>query len=301
MPVEIKPPAPKAEVADNSGRPRSPRRSRPPAEQKRGQAPPPTPSTKAALAKQVSSKGLLKVIGSAAAAAAPSKTCSAASSGVGDMASALVGASGVGVATADSLAAGGPKGGTAGSAAGIGDLAPRAAATVALAEKTTVHGEGRRVDAGARGRRARTSIARSWPPTCARRKGAIQQCYEKELKRNPSLKGKVVVRFSITPAGRTTDIDIEENTLGNEAVGQLHQDRRSAAGSSPSSRPPKCRSPTRSCSRRPPERPENAPATMAPAGAISVSGEAGEGTRRVGERRHGAGARRGEGRPACFR
>ena len=50
------------------------------------------------------------------------------------------------------------------------------------------------------------------------RKGAIQQCYEKELKRNPSLKGKVVVRFSITTSGRTGDIDIEENTTGNEAV-----------------------------------------------------------------------------------
>jgi TonB family protein len=48
---------------------------------------------------------------------------------------------------------------------------------------------------------------------------AIQHCYEKELKRNPSLKGKVVVRFSIMPSGRTGDIEIEENTLGNDAVG----------------------------------------------------------------------------------
>jgi TonB family protein len=47
---------------------------------------------------------------------------------------------------------------------------------------------------------------------------AIQNCYEKELKRNPSLKGKVVVRFSITPSGRSGDIEVEENTLGNEGV-----------------------------------------------------------------------------------
>jgi outer membrane biosynthesis protein TonB len=28
----------------------------------------------------------------------------------------------------------------------------------------------------------------------------------------------VVVRFAITPQGRTSEIEIEENTLGNEAV-----------------------------------------------------------------------------------
>ncbi|HEY0096344.1 MAG TPA: AgmX/PglI C-terminal domain-containing protein, partial [Archangium sp.] len=47
---------------------------------------------------------------------------------------------------------------------------------------------------------------------------AIQGCYEKELKRNPSLKGKVMVRFNILPSGRTGEIEIEENTLGNDAV-----------------------------------------------------------------------------------
>jgi hypothetical protein len=48
---------------------------------------------------------------------------------------------------------------------------------------------------------------------------SLQSCYEKELKRNPSLKGKLVVRFSIMPSGRTGDIDIEEDTMGNDAVG----------------------------------------------------------------------------------
>lgn len=47
---------------------------------------------------------------------------------------------------------------------------------------------------------------------------AIQGCYEKELKRNPSLKGKVMVRFNIRPNGRTGEIEIEENTLGSDAV-----------------------------------------------------------------------------------
>lgn len=47
---------------------------------------------------------------------------------------------------------------------------------------------------------------------------AMQSCYEQELKRNPSLKGKIIVRFVITPAGRAGEISFEENTLGSESV-----------------------------------------------------------------------------------
>jgi hypothetical protein len=43
------------------------------------------------------------------------------------------------------------------------------------------------------------------------RRGAIQSCYEHELRRAPKLQGKMVVLFSISPAGRAID-------LGNEAV-----------------------------------------------------------------------------------
>jgi TonB family protein len=67
------------------------------------------------------------------------------------------------------------------------------------------------VESGAVDREKLASYVRS-------RKTAIQQCYEKELKRNPSLKGKIVVRFTISTAGRATEIDIEENSLNNEAV-----------------------------------------------------------------------------------
>ena len=51
------------------------------------------------------------------------------------------------------------------------------------------------------------------------RKARHPELLREELKRNPSLKGKVVVRFNITTSGRTSEIEIEENTLGNEAVG----------------------------------------------------------------------------------
>lgn len=213
MPVEIKPPPP-SETAD-TGQKDEPKEDKV-AEKKSEKPATSNADKKAALQQKVARSGLLKVIGSAGGGGAFEDVLGS-SSGVGDVASALSGASGVGVATADSLAAGGPKGGTAGSAAGIGDLGTSGGGNVGLGEKkqATVRGgvsmQAPEVDSQDVDREKLAAYVRS-------RKGAIQQCYEKELKRNPSLKGKVVVRFSITPAGRTSDIDIEENTLGNEAV-----------------------------------------------------------------------------------
>ncbi|MFT3710107.1 MAG: AgmX/PglI C-terminal domain-containing protein [Archangium sp.] len=213
MPVEVKPP-PKTEVADK-GKEEDKKEDKKEVADKKADKPVTSADKKAALQAKVAKSGLLKVIGSAGGAGAFEDVLGG-SNGVGDVASALSGASGVGVATADALA-GGPKGGAAGNAAGIGDLGTSGGGNVALAEKgnATVRGgvsmQAPEVESSDVDREKLAAYVRS-------RKGAIQQCYEKELKRNPSLKGKVVVRFNITPAGRTSDIDIEENTLGNEAV-----------------------------------------------------------------------------------
>ena len=211
MMPEAKPPPPKEEPADDGNKPEEK-----PTEtaQKKGEKPP--TGDKEAMQKAVAKSGLLKIIGAAGGAGAFEDVLGN-SNGVGDVASALSGASGVGVATADALAAGGPKGGTAGSAAGIGDLGTSGGGNVALAEKgaatvkASMQMQAPDVESSDVDREKLAAYVRA-------RKGAIQQCYEKELKRNPSLKGKVVVRFSITTSGRTGDIDIEENTTGNEAV-----------------------------------------------------------------------------------
>jgi hypothetical protein len=47
---------------------------------------------------------------------------------------------------------------------------------------------------------------------------AIRFCYERELKRNPDLKGKVSVRFTITPAGTVTNAKIISTTLNSDTV-----------------------------------------------------------------------------------
>jgi TonB family protein len=48
--------------------------------------------------------------------------------------------------------------------------------------------------------------------------GAIKACYERALKRNPNLSGKVKVRWTITAAGTVSSVDIEEDSMGDSEV-----------------------------------------------------------------------------------
>jgi TonB family protein len=171
---------------------------------------------RAELEKKVASKGLLKILGSAGPGGALQDVLGG-GTGTGDIAAALAGAGGIGLATADNLGAGGPRGGGVGEAASIGELGTSGGGKVALGAKkdTAISGrvreaapevDSRQVDRDALARYVRARI------------NAIQSCYEKELRRNPSLKGRVVVRFTITTSGRASEVEIEENGVGNEAV-----------------------------------------------------------------------------------
>jgi hypothetical protein len=51
----------------------------------------------------------------------------------------------------------------------------------------------------------------------ARRK-ALAACYERALKQQPTLAGKLVVRFSLTPAGTVGAVDVDDDTLGAPGV-----------------------------------------------------------------------------------
>jgi hypothetical protein len=50
------------------------------------------------------------------------------------------------------------------------------------------------------------------------RRGAIQSCYERELKRNHSLSGRLVLKFTISSRGRVTGLDVSEGSLHSVAV-----------------------------------------------------------------------------------
>lgn len=52
----------------------------------------------------------------------------------------------------------------------------------------------------------------------SRRKSAIKYCYERALKLNSNIKGKVVIRFTIGTAGRITSVQASQNTTGDPGI-----------------------------------------------------------------------------------
>jgi hypothetical protein len=63
----------------------------------------------------------------------------------------------------------------------------------------------------------------------ARRRAAqIRNCYERRLKRDPSLAGTVSLRLRVGDAGQVSKVGVEESTMPDELVGECL--RREAAG-----------------------------------------------------------------------
>jgi len=50
--------------------------------------------------------------------------------------------------------------------------------------------------------------------------GGVKSCYEKELKRNPQLQGKIVMQFTISEAGRVIDVSAKSDSLGEPSVAE---------------------------------------------------------------------------------
>jgi hypothetical protein len=54
--------------------------------------------------------------------------------------------------------------------------------------------------------------------TIRRRMPGLEACYEKALRSNASLKGKMTYTITINPSGRVTDVQIDEDTVGDSSV-----------------------------------------------------------------------------------
>ena len=177
------------------------------------------PTPRRELEQKVASKGLLKVlagIGAQEGGAAFADLIGSAAE-TPDLDAALANAKGVGLAARDPLD-GRSRQGTAGEVAGIGALGTRGGTDVELGPKSevavrgTVQDLGPEVESGEVDRDAIAQYVRA-------RLRAIQGCYERELKKLPKLRGKVSVRFVISPSGRASEIALDENTVGSDAVG----------------------------------------------------------------------------------
>jgi outer membrane biosynthesis protein TonB len=172
----------------------------------------------AAVAKAVQSKGILKVLGALGPGTGSGAVADVfgAGGGMTDVASALSGAGGVAVAN-DPGAGGGRKGGGQGGAASIGDLATSGGGNVAYGAKTevkvtgSVAAEEAEVDSSEIDQQKLGAFIKA-------RMGLIKACYENALKRNPNLKGKIAIRFTILPTGGLSDLEAAANTMGSADV-----------------------------------------------------------------------------------
>jgi hypothetical protein len=54
--------------------------------------------------------------------------------------------------------------------------------------------------------------------TIRRNLGGVKACYEAGLKRNPSISGKLSVRFAISSVGKVTSVDVESDSLKDDDV-----------------------------------------------------------------------------------
>lgn len=132
----------------------------------------------------------------------------------GDLDSAFDGISGVGMATESNQRT--KRGGGSGKSASIGGLATKGGGKVGLGGKKEKRvGTAKASAPSVDGKLDPSAIAR----VVRSRMRMVQDCYERELKRNPELAGKIEVEFTIGTSGRITDAWVITNTMGSETVG----------------------------------------------------------------------------------
>jgi outer membrane biosynthesis protein TonB len=174
----------------------------------------------AAVKTAVASKGLLKVLGALGPGTGQGAVADVFGhgGGMGDVATALAGAGGVAIAT-DPGGGSGRKGGEGGGPATIGDLATSGGAggKVGYGTKSEVRVSGS-VSAEAAEVDSADIDSSKLGAFIRARQGAIKNCYEAALKRNPTLKGKIRIRFTILETGGISEISAIENSLGSSEV-----------------------------------------------------------------------------------
>ena len=174
---------------------------------------------RARLAEQVKSTGLLKLLGAKSDGGGSIADVLGKGDVDRDQEKAFQGVGGVGVASGNDSLRGIKSGGSgSGRVADAGNL--RGGAGIAGAE--TGKGAGERTVKAAIKTEAPAVDGELDPNMVAKevrsRLGAIKACYERALKRNPNLSGKVVIHWTITQAGTVSGVDVEQDTLGDAEV-----------------------------------------------------------------------------------
>lgn len=169
-----------------------------------------------AVKARLSKMGMLAVIGSVGGEGGIVGDLLKDSNGVGSVADAMKN-TGVQVATAEDALKLKLQGSETGTTVGVNAMGTDGVKNVVLEEKKAVSIAGRvreeviSVDGPDISSEALTNWMRG-------RRGAIVSCYERELKRDHSLSGRLVLKFVVSTRGRVTDLDLTEGTMQNAAV-----------------------------------------------------------------------------------
>ncbi|MEP6651706.1 MAG: AgmX/PglI C-terminal domain-containing protein [Myxococcales bacterium] len=175
---------------------------------------------RARLAEKVQSTGLLKLLG--AKADGPGSLADVLGKGDvdRDQEKAFQGIGGVGVASGNDAALRGIKtgGNGSGKVASVGGLRGGAG----IGEGSTGVGPSEKRVSGVVKSEAPAVDGDLDPSIVSKevrsRLGAIKACYERALKRSPTLSGKVVIHWTITAAGTVSGVDVENDTMGDSEV-----------------------------------------------------------------------------------
>lgn len=169
------------------------------------------------IRKSIEGRGVLAILGTKGAGASGAVADVFGESNINsDLDHAFEGISGVGVATGATRTSRGAGASGAGNAASIGGLATSGGGQVGLGGKkearvAAVKAEAPEVDGSLDGE----SIAK----VVRARLRSIQDCYEKELKRDASLSGKIEIEFTIGSGGDVEEARVSNNKMGSAAVG----------------------------------------------------------------------------------
>lgn len=173
---------------------------------------------KEALAKQVAGKGLLGVIGSKGKNdGALADVFQDGDFGEGALGDAFSGIQGVDFA--DASGAKGTRGGGAGESANIGDMATAGGGSVKTGSK--VESDVRANDPRMESPEVEGDLSPDVIKDVMRKNlRAMKDCYERQLKRFPTLQGKIVISFEIVETGKVQGVDFVEDTVRNSEVKQ---------------------------------------------------------------------------------
>jgi TonB family protein len=188
-------------------------------------------SSREQISREVSSKGLLGLLtgsGSNAKGEAITDVLGEAGATQGDLEKALgeldglkrSGKAGTGGIITQGKGKAGQKGTRSTEGAGIDELiAGKGQATSTdVQRKGNIVVEQVSAIADERGIRSESRDADQVSEVINRHNSSIQYCYQRELKQNPDLKGKLVVRFTVTPEGKVNDVKVISSTLDSPSI-----------------------------------------------------------------------------------